>query len=71
MATIPAETPVRIPDVELVNIAIEVLELVHMPPIIVLLNVVVAPLQSVALPKIPGVGLIVATFMLVQPVDSV
>jgi hypothetical protein len=71
IATIPADTPVRMPDVELVNVATEALELVHIPPDIVLLNVVTVPLQRVALPKMPGVELIVTTFALLQPVVSV
>jgi len=60
MVTVPADTPVTIPEDE-PTVAVEADPVDHTPPVTVLLNVIVAPAQTVLGPEmIPAV---VATFM--------
>ena len=51
----PAETPETIPEVG-ATVAIPVDPEVHVPPVVELLNVVVAPAQTVAVPVIAPSG---------------
>ena len=52
---VPAVTPVTIPDMPIVATA--VLLLLHTPPVVVLLNVIVAVAQTIAVPVIvPATG---------------
>ena len=55
MVAVPAVTPVTIPDMPIVATA--VLLLLHVPPVVVLLNVVVAVAQTIAVPvMVPATG---------------
>ena len=70
MVAVPAVTPVTIPDVPIVATA--VLLLLHTPPVVVLLNVVVEVAQTIAVPVIvpaTGSGLTV-TFTVVVAVPQ-
>ena len=49
IVAVPAATPVTIPD-EVPTVAIDVLLLVHIPPAVASLNVVVEPTQTLPLP---------------------
>lgn len=53
------------------TVAIEVLPLVHVPPLVVLLSVAVWPTHKPMLPVMPaGAGFTVIGFVTVQPVPS-
>ena len=55
MLAAPVETPVTTPDAE--TVALEVGELLHEPPVPVLLSVTVEPVQTIELPEIvPALG---------------
>ncbi len=63
ISVVPAATPVTTP--ELFTVAAAVLLLLQVPPVIVLVNVVVAPSHTVAVPAgVPGVALMVTTVVL-------
>ncbi len=65
----PIARPVSTPDVGSID-AIEVLLLLHVPPVTELLSVVVPPRQTPVMPVIGGgVGLTVNTLVVMQPVD--
>ena len=64
---VPAETPVTTP-VPDITVAIAVLPLLHAPPDVVLLNVVVKPVQTVAIPVFVGNDETVTTVELAQPI---
>ena len=67
----PDNTPVIIP-VEEPAVAIPVLPLVHVPPLVASLKVVVKPAQTAAVPVIDdGNGLTVTTTVAIQPVARV
>jgi hypothetical protein len=67
MIALPAATPVTIPLLRLMVIA--ALELIHVPPEGVLLNVVTAPSHTVSVPLIgEGTGSTVNIVVLIQPV---
>lgn len=51
---LPAVTPVTIPDEE-PTVAIAAFELVHVPPVTVLLNRVVLPVPTVVMPVMAGI----------------
>lgn len=51
IVTTPTETPVTTPDVGL-TVAIDVLLLLHVPPVVVSLSVIVDPLQTLEGPVI-------------------
>lgn len=71
MVTVPAETPVTNPPVD-VMVATAVLELAHVPPVGDPLSVEPEPTQTAAVPVIPvGSGFTVKTVVRVQPVASV
>ncbi len=66
MATVPAEIPVKKPDEALI-VAMAELPLVHTPPAVLLLNVVVLPRHTAGLP-VMGVGAFTVTVVVaVQP----
>ena len=72
MVVVPAATPVTIPEVPTVAILVSVL--LHIPPPVRSISVVVAPGQTVYVPRIaPAVrnGLTVTTVVAIQPVDNV
>jgi hypothetical protein len=68
--TLPAATPVSVPDVGTVNTAIAVFELDHVPPVTVPARSVVVPLQKDVLPLMPGVPFTVTTDVVAQPVGN-
>ena len=64
----PVATPVTIPD-DVPTVAIPVLLLLHVPPLVASLRVVVKPMQTVAVPLTDaGNGLTVTTTVATQPV---
>lgn len=70
MATVPAVTPAAIPD-EAPMVATEGLALDHVPPVVLLLNVVLLPWQTIVVP-VMGVGRPTFTpTVAVQPADEV
>lgn len=71
MVAVPAPVPVTIPDIK-PAVATAVLLLVHDPPVIVFVNVVVAPAHMFLVPLIAvGPGLTVTTVVILHPVASV
>ena len=71
MVTTPEVTPVTIPDVEPM-VATPVLLLVHVPPEVASVNVVVKPTHTFVVPPIAaGFGLTVKLVTAIQPVLSV
>ena len=71
ITTVPAATPVTIPDDE-PTVATPTLPLVHVPPDGVLFNVVVRPAQTVNVPVTDvGNGLTVMVVAAIQPVVNV
>lgn len=63
----PAAIPVTTPVLEL-TVATDVLPLLHVPPLVALLNVVVNPTQVLAMPVLaPGPVLTVTTVVLGHP----
>ena len=71
MVDVPDDMPVTIP-VEEPTVAIPVLPLVHVPPLVASLKVVVKPAQTDAVPVIDdGNGFTVATIVVIQPVARV
>lgn len=67
MVATPILTPVTIPDDEF-TVAMDVLLLDHDPPVIVCVNGVDAPLQTLALPvMVPGVAVMVIAAVARQP----
>jgi hypothetical protein len=68
MVTVPAVTPVTTPEV---LIDAFVLLLLHVPPVVVLVSVVVLPSQTVSVPVIvPGSALMVTVAAVIQPVPK-
>ena len=71
MVAVPADTPVTIP-VPAPTEAIEVLLLLHVPPLVASLSEVVSPTQTLLTPVIAdGVGLTVSIIVVVQPAGNV
>ncbi len=71
MVVVPAATPVAVPDVEPI-VAIPVLELLHTPPEVASVSVVVLPTVTLSVPDIAaGFGLTVMVVATLQPVDNV
>jgi hypothetical protein len=71
MVAVPATTPVTIPDDE-PTVATEGAPLVHAPPVVLLLNVVLAPSHTVAMPDIDaGKEFTVTTAVTLQPVLNI
>lgn len=71
MVTVPAATPATIPVVA-PTVAVAVLLLLHVPPVVVELNVVTAPVHTVEAPDIAaGNGLTVTVAITRQPVGNV
>jgi uncharacterized membrane protein len=67
---VPALTPVSVPLVASI-LATEVLPELHTPPPVALLNEVVLPIQTFAVPVIfEGLALTFSTALLTHPVDS-
>lgn len=67
MVAVPILTPVTMPDDELIE-AMDVLLLDHDPPVIVCVNVVDAPIQTLASPVMaPGVAVMVITAVARHP----
>jgi hypothetical protein len=67
MIVVPLATPVNTPDVLLI-VALVVFELVHVPPVVVLVRVVVVAGQRLALPAIAGrAAFTVTVVVLVHP----
>ena len=70
MMLLPAVTPVTLPDVEL-TVALPLL-LVHVPPVMASLSVVLRVVQTLVIPVIAaGTGLTVNDVVFIQPVGSV
>jgi hypothetical protein len=68
MSVVPELTPVITPELPAVEVAMLVLPLIHVPPAIALLNVVVDPAHIVVNPVIPGgVGFTVIVVVTVLP----
>ena len=63
MFAVPAATPVTTPVAEF-TVAIPVLPLLHVPPLVALLNVVVLPTHTVAVPVVAVSGLFLKIDML-------
>jgi len=71
MAVVPASTPVIIP-LLVPMVATVVLLLVHEPPDVALLSVVVRPTHTLVVPEIAaGRGFTVSTVVAIQPVARV
>ena len=71
MFTVPADTPVTVPE-DAPTVARAVLLLLHVPPTDPLLSVVELPVQTSAPPvDAPGVATTVTTAVLAQPDPSV
>ncbi len=69
--TVPAATPVTIPDV-LPTVAVAMLLLLHVPPVVVFVRVEVPPTHTDAVPKFDaGSGFTVMFVTLRQPVGNV
>ena len=67
MVTAPPPTPVTVP-VDEPTVAIKVLLLVHDPPVVAMLSVVVVPTQMWLMPVMDGgAGLTVMIFVMRQP----
>ena len=63
IADVPPVTPVTTPVVEPI-VAIVVVPLVHVPPVVASVNVVVSPWQTLAVPDIPaGLAFTVTTWV--------
>jgi len=70
MGTVPADTPVTTPVA--VTVAVAVVPLLHTPPDVTSLKVVVAPVHTVLLPVIAeGSALTVTGTLVLQPVLNV
>lgn len=68
---VPGATPVTIPDAD-PTVAIAVLPLVHVPPTIASVRLVVVPIQRLVDPLIlTGAGLTVMVIVVSQPVGKV
>ena len=67
---VPFVTPETAPD-EMSTVAIAVLLLLHVPPLVASLNVVVLPAQTVVMPVIGAMGFTVTVVVAAQPVDIV
>ena len=69
MVAVPAATPVTIPVTE-PTVALAVLLLVHVPPVVTSVNVVVVPVHTFSVPVIglTDVGVTVTTVVTSQPV---
>lgn len=66
----PAATPLTSP-VVIFTVAMVVFPLVHAPPVVALLRIVVAPTHTLGVPNItPGTGLTVTVEVLRHPVES-
>ena len=71
MEVLPAESALTTP-VDEPMMAIEVLLLLHVPPGVASVSVVVKPMQPLLVPLIaPGNGFTVTSVMAVQPADKV
>ena len=71
MVDVPDDTPVTTP-VEEPTVATLVLPLVHVPPLVISLKVVVNPAQTTAVPVTDdGNGLTVTTIVVIHPVPRV
>ena len=71
MIGLPADTPVTTPVVE-PTVANPVLLLLQVPPPVISLNIVVEPVQTLAVPVMAaGNGLTVMIAVVIQPVASV
>ena len=66
MLTVPADTPVTMPDV-MPTVATVVLELLHVPPVTESVSVIVDPAHTVPGPDIEGTDETVITLETVQP----
>ena len=70
IATVPADTPVTIP-IEL-TVAVDILLLLHAPPPMLSLNVIIAPVHTMPGPEMAdGNGFIVTPFVALQPAGKV
>ena len=70
MVAVPVDTPVTIPVVA-PTVAVAVLLLLHVPPVVGSLSVVVAPMHTTAVPVIAaGSGFTVTVAVFVHPVPS-
>jgi hypothetical protein len=71
MLAVPGLTPVTRP-VVIPTVAIPVLPLLHVPPVVALLSVVVCPTQTTGLPElVASAAFTVSTAVRVQPVPAV
>ena len=71
MVTVPDATPDTAP-LDAPTVATDVLELLHDPPAVPLVSVVVEPTHTTAVPAFePGRGFTVAVMVRIQPVDNV